>query len=177
MLLGPGLESADSQDLAGSEFLNVMHGMTIGQPRIDLDLERRMQETCREAIGQGLLRSAHDCSDGGLAVALAESCILGGVGFRGILNAAARWDAALFGEKQSRIVATVERNKVPLLEELARSRGVPVLLLGRSGGDRFVLRVGDEATNDGSNGGPPAVDLPLERISDVWTRSLEQASG
>ena len=177
MLLGPGLGSASSQDLAGSEYLNVMHGMTAGQPRIDLDLERRVQETCREGIRQGLVLSAHDCSDGGLAVALAESCILGGVGFRGILDAAARWDAALFGETQSRIIVTVERDKMRLLENLARSQGVPLLSLGRSGGDRFVLRIGDEATNDGSNGGPPAIDLPLERIGNVWTQSLEQASG
>ena len=177
MLLGPGLGSASSHDLAGSEYLNVMHGMTAGQPRIDLDLERRVQETCREGIMQGLVLSAHDCSDGGLAVALAESCILGEVGFRGILDAAARWDAALFGEMQSRIVVTVERNKAHLLENLARSQGVPLLSLGRTGGDRFALRIGDEATNDGSNGGPPAVDLPLERISNAWTRSLEAASG
>ena len=177
MLLGPGLGSASSQDLAGSEYLNVMHGMTAGQPRIDLELERRVQETCREGIRQGLVLSAHDCSDGGLAVALAESCILGGVGFRGILDAAARWDAALFGEMQSRIIVTVERDKTHSLENLARSQGVPLLSLGRSGGDRFVLRIGDEATNDGSNGGPPAVDLPLERIGNVWTQSLEQASG
>ena len=110
-------------------------------------------------------------------MALAECCILGGVGFRGILDAAARWDAALFGEKQSRIVVTVERDKVPLLEDLARSHSVPVLSLGRTGGDRFVLRIGDEATNDGSNGGPPAIDLPLERISNVWSQSLEATSG
>ena len=177
MLLGPGLGTASAQDLAGSEYLNVMHGMTAWQPRIDLDMERRVQEICREGIRQGLVLSAHDCSDGGLAVALAESCILGGVGFRGILDAAARWDAALFGEKQSRIVVTVERDKMPLLEHLARSQDVPALSLGRTGSDRFVLRMGDEATNDGSNGGPPAIDLPLERISDVWTQSLEAASG
>ena len=126
---------------------------------------------------QGLILSAHDCSDGGLAVALAESCILGGVGFRGSLDAAARWDAALFGERQSRIVVSVERNKIRLLENLARSHGVPLLSLGRTGGVRFVLRMGDEATNDGSNGGPPAIDLALERISHVWGQSLEAASG
>ena len=177
MLLGPGLDSASSQDLAGSEFLNLMHGMTAGQPRIDLDLEKKVQAACREGIRQGLVLSAHDSSDGGLAVALAESCILGSVGFRGILDSAARWDLALFGEKQSRIVVTVERNKMHLLEDLARSHGVPLLSLGRTGGDRFTMRIGDEATNDGSNGGPPAIDLPLERISNVWTRSLEEASG
>ena len=94
MLLGPGLGAATTQDLAGSEYLQVMHGLTAGQPSIDLDLERRVQETCREGVRMGLVRSAHDCSDGGLAVALAESCILGGVGFRlqGSLESLSRWD-------------------------------------------------------------------------------------
>ena len=176
MLLGPGLDAATAQDLAGSEYLQVMHGLTAGQPSIDLDLERRVQEVCRQAIADGLVRSAHDCSDGGLAVALAESCILGSVGFRGVLDAA-RWDAALFGEKQSRIVISLDTADLPKLADLARSRGVPLLSLGRTGGDRLALRVGDEATNDGSNGGPPAIDLPVERISEVWTQSLEAASG
>ena len=173
-LLGPA-DNAPG-DLAGSEYLQVMHGLTAGQPGIDLDLERRVQEVCRKAIADGLVRSAHDCSDGGLAVALAESCILGGVGFRGILDAT-RWDAALFGEKQSRIVVSLDSADLPKLADLARSRDVPLLSLGRIGGDRLVLRIGDEATNDGSNGGPPAIDLPVERISDVWTQSLEAASG
>ncbi len=176
MLLGPGLDAATTQDLAGSEYLQVMHGLTAGQPGIHLDLERRVQEVCRQVIADGLVRSAHDCSDGGLAVALAESCILGGIGFRGILDAA-RWDAALFGEKQSRIVVSLDPADLPKLTDLVRSRGVPLLSLGRTGGARFVLRIGDEATNDGSNGGPPAIDLPLERVSDVWTQSLEAASG
>ena len=176
MLLGPGLETATAQDLAGSEFLDVMHGMQAGQPHIDLELERRVQETCREGISRGLVLSAHDCSDGGLAVALAECCILGGVGFQGKLDAT-RWDAALFGEKQSRIVISLDPSDVPALANLARSQGVPLQSLGRTRGDRFVLRVGDEATNDGSNGGPPAIDLPLERVGEVWRQALEAASG
>ena len=175
MLLGPGLDSAAAQDLAGSEYLSVMHGLTAGQPCIDIDLERRVQETCREGIERGLILSAHDCSDGGLAVSLAESCILGGVGFLGSLDAA-RWDAALFGEKQSRIVVSLDAADVPALASLARSRDVPLLSLGRTRGRRFALRVGDEATNDGSNGGPPAIDLPLEYISDVWSQALEEAA-
>ena len=175
-LLGPGTDAATAQDLAGSEYLQVMHGLTAGQPSIDLDLERRVQEVCRQAIADGLVRSAHDCSDGGLAVALAESCIIGGVGFRGIMDAT-RWDTTLFGEKQSRIVLSLDSAYLPKLADLARSRGVPLLSLGRTGGDRFVLRVGDEATNDGSNGGPPAIDLPVERISDIWNQSLKAASG
>ncbi len=174
MVLGQGQGTAVSEDLSGSEYLQVMHGLTAGRPRIDLQLEKRVQETVREGIRQGIVLSAHDCSDGGLAVALAESCILGGVGFRGILDAG-RWDTALFGEKHSRIVVTVARDSVHLLEDLARTRAVPVLSLGRTGNDRFIIRIGDEATNDGSNGGPPAVDLPVASLADAWMRALEDA--
>ena len=176
LLLGPGPGSASTQDLAGSEYLSVMHGLTAGQPSIDLDLERRVQEVCREGIRQGLALSAHDCSDGGLAVALAESCILGGVGLRGTLDSV-RWDATLFGEKQSRIVVSLDPRDLLALTNLARAQGVPLLPLGRTGGDRLVLRIGDEATNDGSNGGPPAIDLPVADLAAVWMNALEEASG
>ena len=175
VLLGPGPADASTQDLAGSEYLDVVHGKTAGQPSIDIDLERQVQEACREGIRQGLVLSAHDCSDGGLAVSLAESCIMGGVGFRGVLDVA-RWDAALFGEKQSRIVVSLSSRDLPEMERLARAQGVPLLPLGRTRSDRFVLRIGDEATNDGSNGGPPAIDLPVARLAEVWTGALEEAA-
>ena len=175
MLLGPGLGAATAQDLAGSECLQVIHGLTAGQPRIDLELERRVQEACREGIRQGLILSAHDCSDGGPAVALAESCILGGVGFRfqGALDSLSRWDAALFGEKQSRIVVSVARERMRLLEDLAHANDIPVSLLGYTGGDAFRF---DSYGEDGENTGD-GMDLPLAELTAAWTQSLEAASG
>jgi phosphoribosylformylglycinamidine synthase II len=174
MLLGPGLGTSAANDLAGSEYLQVMHGLTAGQPSIDLKLERRVQETCREGVKQGLILSAHDCSDGGLAVALAESCILGGVGFRfqGSVDALSRWDTALFGEKQSRIVVSVERDRMHLMEDLAHAVGAPVSLLGFTGGATFQVDSHDEdgaATGDG-------VELMLAELTAVWTQALEAAS-
>ena len=77
VLLGAGQLSARASDLAASEYLHTVHGMVRGRPRLDLALERRVQTLCRQLIADGTLRSAHDCSDGGLAVALAECCILG----------------------------------------------------------------------------------------------------
>ena len=175
MLLGPGIGNATAQDLAGSEYLDVMHGLTAGQPHIDLDLERRVQETCREGVRMALVLSAHDCSDGGLAVALAESCILGKIGFRlqGSLDALSRWDAALFGEKQSRIVVTVQRERMHLLEDLAHAIGAPVSLLGFTGGATLRFDSYDEdgtATGDG-------IELTLAELTAVWTQALEAASG
>ena len=151
-----------------------MHGLTAGQPSIDLELERRVQETCREGVKQGLILSAHDCSDGGLAVALAEGCILGGVGFRfqGSVDALSRWDTALFGEKQSRIVVSVERDRMHLMEDLAHAVGAPVSLLGFTGGATFQVDSHDEdgaATGDG-------VELMLAELTAVWTQALETAS-
>ncbi len=174
MLLGPGLGTSAANDLAGSEYLQVMHGLIAGQPSIDLELERRVQETCREGVKQGLILSAHDCSDGGLAVALAESCILGGVGFRfqGSVDALSRWDTALFGERQSRIVVSVERDRMHLMEDLAHAVGAPVSLLGFTGGATFQVDSHDEdgaATGDG-------VELMLAELTAVWTQALEAAS-
>ncbi len=175
MMLGPGIGTATNQDLAGSEYLTVMHGLTAGQPYIDLDLELRVQETCREGVKQKLVLSAHDCSDGGLAVALAECCILGGVGLRlqGALDTLHQWDTSLFGEKQSRIVVSVQRKRMHLLEDLAHAIGAPVSLLGFTSGDSFQIISHDEDGAETGNG----VDVPVSRLTEVWTQSLEAASG
>ena len=174
MLLGPGLGTASSRDLAGSEYLNVMRGLTAGQPHIDLDLERRVQECCREGVSMGLVLSAHDCSDGGLAVALAECCILGGVGFRlqASLDSLPQWDAALFGEKQSRIVVSVQRERVHLLENLAHAIDAPVSLLGFTGG--ASLQFG----RNGEDGSATAesIQLPVAELTTAWTQALETVS-
>ena len=173
LLIGPGLGSASVRDLAGSEYLQVMHGQTAGQPHIDLDLERRVQEVCREGIKQGLVLSAHDCSDGGLAVAVAECCILGGTGFRfqGSLDALSRWDAALFGEKQSRIVISVERERMHLLQDLAHAIGAPVSILGYTGGAALQM---DSHDGEGSTTAE-GINIPVSQLTDVWTHALEEA--
>ena len=80
LLLGASSLDGDAATLAGSEALETLHGVVAGQPALDIDLEARVQRLCRDAVRRGLLASAHDCSDGGLAVALAESCILGNLG-------------------------------------------------------------------------------------------------
>ena len=167
MLLGPGPTTAGSSGLAGSEYLQVVHSVVAGRPCVDLDLERRVQDVCRQGIERGLVRSAHDCSDGGLAVALAESCIQGGLGFRGVFHTPSRWDAVLFGERQSRIVVAVAPDLVPGLEELTRSAGVPFLELGYTGGDSFRIEGGPGA----------AIDLPVARLAAAWSGGLEEAGG
>ena len=162
-LLGDNRSRARASDLAGSEYMTVVQGAIRGRPAIDLDLENRLQQLCRSAIADGLIVSAHDCSDGGLAVALAESCIQGGVGFRGQHELPRRWDAALFGERQSRIVVSLDEAGWPALEQLAVERRVPVSRLGATEGDKF--RLGHD------------IDLPLQEIDRAWRHGLEQALG
>jgi phosphoribosylformylglycinamidine synthase len=94
-------------------------------------------------------------------VALAESCILGGLGFQGERwEVQGRLDATLFGERQSRIIVSLSPDRVSQLEELAASYGVPLKRLGVVGGKRFFL--------------PGIIDLPLEQIEQQWRRSLEK---
>ncbi|PKB71798.1 MAG: phosphoribosylformylglycinamidine synthase II [SAR202 cluster bacterium Io17-Chloro-G6] len=162
-LLGADTQEVESSDLAGSEYLQCIHGRVEGSPKIDIDLEKRVQQACRRAIEQGRIASAHDCSEGGLAIALAECSIQGGVGFNGEFPVPGRWDAALFGERQSRIVVSLPEDQWDAVASLASDLEVPVTRLGYTGGDRFRL-----------NG---TVDLPLTQISDVWNNGLEAASG
>ena len=162
-LLGAGTSEVESHDLAGSEYLQWVHGRVEGSPKIDIDLEKRVHQVCRSAIGQGLLASAHDCSEGGLAVALAECSIQGDVGFVGDFSIADRWDVILFGEQQSRIIVSLPKEHWDALSRLASGSGVPIVRLGYTGGDRFQL-------ND-------QMDLPVSQIADVWNNGLEAASG
>ena len=105
-----------------------------------------MQGLVLESNARGLLSAAHDCADGGLAVALAECCLATtvGLGARGVEfgggDPRARLDAALFGEAQSRFVVGVPDEKALVqLEVLAAEVGVPLVTLGRAGGGRFQL--------------------------------------
>jgi phosphoribosylformylglycinamidine synthase len=143
-LLGStGEQPADT--LAGSEYLEAEHGRVAGLPRINLEHERRLHQLVVRAHSEGLLASAHDCSDGGLAVALAESAILGDFGFSGELSTTGRLDAALFGEGQGRIVVSLAAGSGTRLFELGVEFGVAVAHLGSTvAGEAF--RFGPVAT-------------------------------
>jgi phosphoribosylformylglycinamidine synthase len=97
-----------SGHIGGSEYLQVTHGLLSGDaPHIDMEYEKRVQQACLAAIRRGIVKSAHDCAEGGLAVAIAESCILGSKGASVRLRKKSlRDDFQLFGEDQSRIVLT-----------------------------------------------------------------------
>ncbi len=148
--------------LAGSELAYVVHDWIGGRPSIDLALEVRVQQLCRDAIATGLVNSAHDCSHGGVAVTIAESAIIGGLGVTVPAPYTGRWDACLFGEKQSRIVVTVESAKVDEFIKLAERQDVPVCAVGTVGGD--MLKFGD------------AVNVGLQGASQAWNTGFEVAT-
>jgi phosphoribosylformylglycinamidine synthase len=125
--------------LAGSEYLEAMRGLVTGRPSLDLELERRVQRCCLALIRQGIVKSAHDCSDGGLLVSLAECCIAGNIGFRGGWEIQGRRDAALFGELQSRIVVSVPPEKEAKLHQGATRQGVAIHKLGVVKGKMLIV--------------------------------------
>jgi phosphoribosylformylglycinamidine synthase len=149
-------------ELGGSQFLKVCHGRKQGPPpHVDLELEIKVQGAVRDLIHEGLVKSAHDCSEGGLAVALAECCfnpsgLLGvDVDFDGVEAAVSGatnervWTRAttpqfLFNESQSRIVISVIADDAEKTMSILRERGVPSRQLGKVGGDELRIAINEE---------------------------------
>jgi len=154
VLLGvPPSEQVDGRiGLAGSAHQGVIHGLLTGRPpEVDLALEARVQALVRSAIADGLLASVHDCSDGGLAVALAECCLATGLGATIDLDSrTARPERLLFAEGGARIVVSVKAECQPAWEALlAEAAGVPVTSLGVvSDQGRLRIRSGAQSLVD-----------------------------
>jgi phosphoribosylformylglycinamidine synthase subunit PurL len=137
------LLGSEKAGLGGSEYLSFIHERVAGHPpTIDLELERRVQVCVRTAIEDGLIRTAHDLGDGGMAVALAEMAVLSGVGATledAQPTAAQRVDSYWFGEGPSRVVIAIEETSVDLLVDRSRRQGVSAQRLGRVGGESLVF--------------------------------------
>jgi len=158
-LLGDG--NVVDSSIGGSEYLELIHGTIKGNPYIDLEMEKRLQRCCLEAIRRGLTNSAHDCSDGGLAVALVESCLADGRGFvSSEWDIDGRLDAALFGEAQSRIVVSIAPKSSWKLQKLADRYQICATKLGVVGGKRFILK--------------GFMDLSLKEVGEAWRGGLEK---
>jgi phosphoribosylformylglycinamidine synthase subunit PurL len=151
-------------ELGGSEFQYAVHGVTEGRPpALDLATERKLLDAVLGAIRSGLVRSAHDLSEGGLAAALAESCISGGIGANVELSAnGLRADVALFSESQSRIVLTAAPDRAEELKAAIAAGGVPVEIIGTVGGDR--LRVNLD--------GAAVLDEPVAELKSIWEDAI-----
>lgn len=126
--------------LGGSEYLAALHDTVAGQPpRVDLQLEAELQATLVRLISSGLVDTAHDTSDGGLAVALAEMAAAGGRGLSAELPGMESAVQTLFGEAASRVVLSVAENHLPAVLELLAETSLPWLELGRTGSDSLTL--------------------------------------
>jgi phosphoribosylformylglycinamidine synthase subunit PurL len=145
VLLGDTLD-----ELGGSEFLKTVHGQVKGQPpALDLQKEGALIGLLVRTIGSGLVRSAHDGADGGIAVTLAECTFdTGGIGCEADLSPVGTAAAALFSESASRAVVTVAEQDVAALLQSAKDAGVPARTIGRVGGTRLRISVGGEIQID-----------------------------
>lgn len=151
-------------ELGGSEYLAVTHGLTAGTPpNIDLAREMAVHKVCHDAIVAGMVHSAHDISDGGIAVTLAECCISvqeSCIGATIDLGTDSDNAGTLFGESQSCIVLSVDRTDAETVLELAKKHSVPARFIGTVGGDE--LKFGDVA-------------IPVETLSQVYYGAIEHA--
>ena len=162
------------EDLGGTEYMKLVHCREQGTPPwLDLDQEQALQQTLLNAIRQGLITSAHDCSEGGLAVTLAECCVshpsqLLGASIQ-LNQQGSRLDALLFGESPSRAVVTVSSNNVEALIKMAQEQSTPATVIGEVGGQSLNISVATE-----NNRKSCELSLPVTTLVDAWSCSLER---
>jgi phosphoribosylformylglycinamidine synthase subunit PurL len=162
VLLGGGVAQLD-----GSEYLEVLHGAVAGRLRPpDLEAAAALIQCVTKAVAEQLVASAHDCAEGGLAVALAECCIVGGLGARVALSPghAERADAVLFGEGVGRVLVSLPAPQLPALLHLADRLNVPTQVLGSVGGDRLVIGADGDAVHG------PWIDASVDDLARAWRR-------
>jgi phosphoribosylformylglycinamidine synthase II len=159
-------------ELGGSEYLACIHGLIRGEaPSLDLDAEKRLQRLLVDAAAEGLLLSAHDCSEGGLAVTLAECCFdTGGMGVAAALpvvrspKSEAGREATLFSESASRVVISTSPEDLEALMTKAAAAGVPAAIIGKTGGSRIAIDVDEER----------AIDVSVEETETIWATAIER---
>jgi len=167
------------EEIGGSEYLALVHKREAGEPpELDWEREVAVQAAARRAIEAGLVRSAHDCADGGLAVALAECCIAGeaplgaeidlnGCGCPEGCEKPIRPDALLFGESASRIILSMAPEDVETVLAIAEEESAPAIVIGRVRGAALAIGI------DGED----VLEVPAARLHQAWDRGLEKALG
>jgi len=168
-----GLLGRTSDELGVSEYAATVDGRSVAEliatgavPRIDLKLERAVQDTCLEAAEAGLLQSAHDCSDGGLAVALAECCFSSlnreAVGAELEMTEPLSTTSQLFSESPSRIIISFDAAQREAIEAIAARYEVPFSVLGQTSGASLIIK----------NNGEVAIDRTVAELEAAWRDSL-----
>jgi phosphoribosylformylglycinamidine synthase subunit PurL len=151
-------------EFGGAAYLRLLHGIEQGRPpEVDLDAELRLALLLRGLIAGNLIRTAHDLSEGGFLIALAESCLGKGVGatvtvpFEG---------ADLFSESQARAIVACAPAQVDRVLAAAEDAGVPALEIGETGGDELVVRSGSDILR-----------APVAALHEIWSTALPRALG
>ena len=154
--------------LGGSRYVKVCHGLKVGPPpHVDLEHEIQIQDAVRELIHAGLVKSAHDCSEGGLAVTIAESCFNPHHRFGADVDlgtSQADPTMILFNESQSRIVISVAPENLERTMSILRERGVPFQQLGKVGGDQLRIQIENEK-----------LAWPIGDLYDNWWNAIRRA--
>jgi phosphoribosylformylglycinamidine synthase len=156
--------------IGGSRYLQISQGLKTGLcPRLDLSIEKKLHQALIEGARKGIWQSAHDCSDGGFAVALAECCFTGltheqpNRGVKVSLPGKGRLDGRLFGEAQSRVLVSCEPGKASELESLARSQGVPCEKIGVVEGENLEIT--------------GVLQSPVSRLGELFFTAIEKKMG
>jgi phosphoribosylformylglycinamidine synthase len=151
------------EELGASEYLKTIHKLVKGNtPELNLNAEKKVQDACLEMIRAGIVHSAHDCSEGGIAVALAECCVsaTGYLGAKIKLPRNLRADALLFGESQSRIIITLNSQDLPMAEKTANKHHVPFLVIGKVQGQTLSIE--------------GMIDLPVQKLADTYDNAIDR---
>lgn len=146
-------------ELGGSEYLEVIHGIVKGiPPEINFQLEKNIQNTCLSLIKKGVIKSAHDISDGGIAINIAESIISGNIGAKIEVDISLNPISFLFSETQSRIVITISKNNLEKVEALLKTNNTPYSILGKVGGDKLIIN--------------NLVNLNIKKMEEIWEKTI-----
>ncbi|MBH5319003.1 phosphoribosylformylglycinamidine synthase subunit PurL [Paenibacillus sp. GSMTC-2017] len=150
-------------EFGGSELQYVLNGAPSGRPPVvDLAVEKRVQKAVLGAIQQGLVASAHDLSEGGIAAAIAESCISGGIGAEVSLSSDLRPDHLLFSESQSRILLSAKPDQVEALTTWLTDQGVVHATIGTVTGSHVTIKVNGKA----------GISAPVKQLEKVWKDAI-----
>ncbi|MDI6804436.1 MAG: phosphoribosylformylglycinamidine synthase subunit PurL [Bacteroidota bacterium] len=148
-------------DISGSEYLKHIHGKTEGDaPYFDINYEKKVHTTVLEAIHEGIVESAHDVSDGGIAVTLSECCIASDLGAEIFFESAYRLDFILFGEDQMRIVITIEEGSLAKLEQIVNKNKTDYKIIGKVKGHKLIIN--------------SIIDIPVKELRQTYYNTLKE---
>jgi phosphoribosylformylglycinamidine synthase len=150
------------EEFGGSEYLKQIHGKVCGQaPELDLELEIKLIEVLLKASEKGIIKSAHDISEGGIAVAVSECCFTpaGPIGVEISVSQLLRKDAILFSESQGRAVVSLSAINLNKLKELSSESGLPMEIIGQVKGTRLLIE--------------DLIDIPVSRAFSAWANGFE----